>query len=178
MAPDPDIELVAAARAGSRIAFSALIDRHQPAVRAFLRRVASNAEEADDLAQETFVTAWAQAPGWRGEAGVRTWLCAIAWRKARGARRAWFRSLARDGGYAERSALEQAGGGPDAADRLALAAAMAELPADQRAAVALCLAQDFSHAEAAQVLGLPLGTVKSHVQRGRAKLLSALGEPS
>jgi len=66
-------------------------------------------------------------------------------------------------------------GGAAAEDRLALEKAMAELPADQRACVALCLAADFSHAEAAEALDLPLGTVKSHVTRGRARLLTALG---
>jgi RNA polymerase sigma-70 factor (ECF subfamily) len=54
---------------------------------------------------------------------------------------------------------------------------MSQLPADQRACVALCLAADFSHAEAAEALGLPLGTVKSHVTRGRERLLHALGGP-
>jgi RNA polymerase sigma-70 factor (ECF subfamily) len=52
---------------------------------------------------------------------------------------------------------------------------MSELAPDQRACVALCLAADFSHAEAAEALGLPLGTVKSHVTRGRARLLQVLG---
>ena len=66
-------------------------------------------------------------------------------------------------------------GAPHPADKVALDRAMAELPLEQRAAVALCLAGDFSHAEAAEVLALPLGTVKSHVTRGRARLLQALG---
>jgi RNA polymerase sigma-70 factor (ECF subfamily) len=57
---------------------------------------------------------------------------------------------------------------------MALEAAMADLPAEQRACVALCLAADFSHAEASEALGLPLGTVKSHISRGRARLLQAL----
>jgi RNA polymerase sigma-70 factor (ECF subfamily) len=52
---------------------------------------------------------------------------------------------------------------------------MAELPVEQRACVALCLAEDFSHAEAAAALGLPLGTVKSHVSRGRTRLLERMG---
>jgi RNA polymerase sigma-70 factor (ECF subfamily) len=65
----------------------------------------------------------------------------------------------------------------DAADRMALEAAMSDLPAEQRACVALCLAADFSHAEASEALSLPLGTVKSHVTRGRARLLQALGGP-
>jgi RNA polymerase sigma-70 factor (ECF subfamily) len=58
---------------------------------------------------------------------------------------------------------------------MTLEAAMKELPIDQRACVALCLGADFTHSEAAQALDLPLGTVKSHVQRGRARLLLALG---
>ncbi|HEX5263268.1 MAG TPA: sigma factor-like helix-turn-helix DNA-binding protein, partial [Phenylobacterium sp.] len=60
-------------------------------------------------------------------------------------------------------------------DRLTLETAMADLPAEQRACVALCLAADFSHSEAAEALDMPLGTVKSHVSRGRARLLQALG---
>jgi RNA polymerase sigma-70 factor (ECF subfamily) len=59
---------------------------------------------------------------------------------------------------------------------MALEAAMAQLPPDQRAAVALCLAQGWTHAEAAEALDLPLGTIKSHVARGRDKLLSVLGD--
>jgi RNA polymerase sigma-70 factor (ECF subfamily) len=51
---------------------------------------------------------------------------------------------------------------------------MAELPDDQRAAVALCLGEGFSHTEAAAILALPLGTVKSHVTRGRERLLARL----
>src|SRR5262249_11363073 len=63
----------------------------------------------------------------------------------------------------------------DPAVRIAVTKAMADLPVDQRACVALCLASGFSHAEAAQALELPLGTVKSHVTRGREKLHAALG---
>ena len=171
---ETDAALVVAARAGSRAALSTLIDRHQQAVRAFLRRVAANRDEADDLAQETFLAACSGLASWRGEASVRTWLCGIAWAKAKSARRSLFRGMARAGAYLERAGLERSGEA-GAEDRLALAKAMAELPLEQRAAVALCLSQDFSHAEAAAILGLPLGTVKAHVSRGRARLLSALG---
>ena len=168
-----DAELLAAAREGSRTALARLIDGHQQAVRAFLRRIAADREEADDLAQETFIAAWSQLAAWRGESSVRSWLLGIAWKKAAGARRSLFRRLARDGGYAAQAALHPP---RDAApeDRMALAAAMAGLPLQQRAAVALCLAEDYSHAEAAAILGLPVGTLKSHVQRARARLLSAL----
>jgi RNA polymerase sigma-70 factor (ECF subfamily) len=81
----------------------------------------------------------------------------------------------RDEGWEE--AREAAAGAAPSADRVALERAMAGLAPDQRACVALCLAGDFSHAEAAEALGLPLGTVKSHVARGRARLLASLGVP-
>lgn len=167
-----DEALVAAAQAGSTEAFSRLVDRHQQAVRAFLRRACGDWALADDLAQECFLTAWDRIGRLRAGASVRAWLCGIAYRKHLTVRRSAARSRVREMAYeAERISPDSAA--PD--DRLALEAAMAELPADQCACVALCLAADFSHSEAAEALGLPLGTVKSHVTRGRARLLSALG---
>ena len=80
-----DQHLLEAARGGSSLAFGRLVDAHQQAVRAFLRRLCRDQAEADDLAQETFVTAWQSLARFRGEASLRSWLCAIAWRKARGA---------------------------------------------------------------------------------------------
>jgi RNA polymerase sigma-70 factor (ECF subfamily) len=173
MTSDDDARLLAEARAGSRLALSRLIDRHQQAVRAFLRRVAADREDADDLAQETFVTAWTQLDKWRGQSTVRAWLLGIAWRKARGAGRSMFRRMARDRAWSDLEALAPPlSANPE--DRLALEKAMRSLNLDQRAAVALCLAEDYSHAEAAEILGLPLGTLKSQVLRGRAKLVEVL----
>jgi len=167
-----DVTLVAAAQAGSTEAFSRLVERHQQAVRAFLRRACGDWAMADDLAQETFLAAWPRIGRLQAGASVRAWLCGIGYRKHLTARRSAIRGRARDTAYeAERPTI--AAGLID--ERLALEAAMAELPADQRACVALCLAADFSHAEAAEALDLPLGTVKSHVTRGRARLLVALG---
>lgn len=59
-----------------------------------------------------------------------------------------------------------------------LARALETLTPDQRAVVALCLGAGLSHRETAEVLDLPLGTVKSHVERGRSKLMTLLGHPS
>jgi len=144
---------------------------HQQAVRSFLRRALDDAADADDVAQETFLSAWSSLWRYRGEASFRSWLCAIAWKKAQ--------SLQRSRGRERRceAAFEPPRAGVTCGDaRLDLERALAALPADQRATVALCLGGDFSHAEAADALGLPLGTIKSHVQRGRAKLLQLLGE--
>ena len=177
MTGDEDRVLLAEARAGSRLALSRLIDRHQQAVRAFLRRVAADREDADDLAQETFVTAWSQLARWRGQSTVRAWLLGIAWRKSRSAGRSLFRRMARDNAWADAEALSPATGAAQE-DRIALDRALKQLNPQQRAAVALCLAEDYSHAEAAEILGLPLGTVKSQVLRGRARLLELLeGRP-
>ncbi len=168
-----DTELVGAALAGSDAAFSRLVERHQPMVRAFLRRtLGGRRDEADDVAQETFLTAWSSLRSLKEPAGVRAWLCGIAWRKARDRMRGRARSAARDGAWLEAS---EAPPGISAEDRMAMAQAMAELKPDERACVSLCLADGFSHAEAAMALGLPLGTVKSHVTRGRGRLLAALG---
>ena len=170
---EDDAQLLVEARAGSRLALSRLIDRHQQAVRGFLRRVAVDREEAEDLAQETFVTAWTQLASWRGQSTVRAWLLGIAWRKARGAGRSMFRRMARDRAWSETEAMT-ASPASSIEDRLALAGAMQTLNLQQRAAVALCLAEDYSHAEAAAILELPLGTLKSQVLRARFKLLEAL----
>jgi RNA polymerase sigma-70 factor (ECF subfamily) len=172
-----DAELVEAARRGSPAAFGRLVDRHQRAVRAFLRRACGDPAEADDLAQETFIAAWERIGRFRGDSSVRSWFCGIAWRKMLTARRSWFRTRKRDADYLETEGLER-GEGAGAEERIALEQALAGLPVDQRAVVALCLGGDFSHAEAAEVLGLPLGTVKSHVARGKARLMQALGVES
>ncbi|MFA4892392.1 RNA polymerase sigma factor [Brevundimonas sp.] len=168
-----DAELVSRALAGSDAAFSRLVERHQAAVRGFLRRALGGGwAEADDVAQDAFLAAWRSLRSLRDPSGVRAWLCGIAWRKARDRIRASRRGAARDGVWLE---TIDTPAGVSHEDRLSMAAAMAELPADVRACVALCLADGWSHGEASVALGLPLGTVKSHVARGRARLLKALG---
>ncbi len=143
-----DCDLAAAARRGSPGAFREIVARHQQAVRNFLRRTLDDPADADDLAQETFLAAWASLGRFRGQASLRSWLCAIAWKKrltfARSRRRAANREAALDG---------PAPAGPSPDQALDLRAALRRLPEAQRAAVALCLGGGFSHAEAAEVLG-------------------------
>ena len=171
---DEDAELLAAVCDGSERAFNRLIDRHQQAVRNFLRGIAAR-EDADDIAQETFLAAWTQARAFRGGSSVRSWLFSIAWRKAKDAQRWWFRRWKRDAAFHD---LGATGGAEDAAgpERAALQRALSSLSIDQRAAVEMCLAHGFTHAEAAEALDIPLGTIKSHVARGREKLREALGD--
>lgn len=168
-----DAELVQRARDGSDAAFARLVERHQAVVRGFLRRTLGGGwAEADDVAQETFLAAWRTLRSLKDPAGVRSWLLGIAWRRAQDRIRSSRRAAARDLAWLDEA---ETPAGISNEDRMALADAMAELPPDVRPCVALCLADGLSHGEASLALGLPLGTVKSHVARGRARLLKALG---
>jgi RNA polymerase sigma-70 factor (ECF subfamily) len=174
MAPLGEAAIVGQAQAGSTSAFTQLVTLHQQAVRAFLRRLCGSYAEADDLAQETFLTAWRTLSRFDRTRDFRLWLMGLAYRKHLTARRSLLRRMRRDAATVA-DAEETASPYPAADARIDLARAMAGFPADQRAAVALCLGEEFTHAEAAEILGLPLGTVKSHVTRGKARLLAALG---
>lgn len=172
-----EARLIALARTGDMHAYGRLVDAHQAAVRAFLRRLVGNAADADDLSQEAFARTWEVLDRYDGRSSLRTFICGVAFQYWRGARRAGARRQAREDAYAELADTDT-GGDARMAQRLALRRAMEELPEDQRAALALCLGQDFTHQEAAEVLNLPLGTVKSHIARGRARLQAALGVPA
>jgi RNA polymerase sigma-70 factor (ECF subfamily) len=107
-------------------------------------------------------------PRFRGEASFRSWVCGIAYRKALDARRGAARRRARE-------AAVEGQEGPASPDlKLDLERALADLPEAQRAAVTLCLGVGLSHEEAAAALATPLGTVKSHVARGRERLQAVL----
>lgn len=163
---------VRGARAGSADDFSKLVAAHQGALRGFLRRLSGNHADADDMAQETFVFAWEHLARFDAARPFRPWLFGIAWRRYREGKRGWLRRLKR-----ESRAVEDAGtvGHPDPGLGLDLAAALGTLQPEQKAAVLLCLMAEFTHVEAAEALALPLGTVKSHVARGREKLVAMLG---
>jgi RNA polymerase sigma-70 factor (ECF subfamily) len=169
---DADAALLTAFKGGSERAFNQLVDRHQQGLRAFLRGLVG-AGDADDVAQETFLALWSHANAYRGDASVRTWLFAMAWRKAQDSHRRRLRQRERDSQF-HTAALACENDAISPVDRLAVRQALTTLPLDQRAAVWLCLAGGFTHTEAADALGLALGTVKSHVLRGRERLRDAL----
>lgn len=173
MTEQDDAALLVAISQGSERAFNLLVDRHQHAVRVFVRGL-TLALEGDDIAQETFLAAWKQAGEFRGDASVRSWLLAIAWRKAKDTQRSWYRRRQRDTDW---HALEGDKINETPAElRIAIARALDTLPLQQRAVVMLCLAHGLTHAEAAAALDMPLGTVKSHMVRGREALQTLLGE--
>ncbi|GLK53380.1 RNA polymerase sigma factor [Maricaulis virginensis] len=169
--PD-DGALVAAARSGSDQAFARIVDRYQSPVRGFLRRVSGNDADADEIAQDAFVDAWTHLRSLRDGTKLKSWLFAIAWRKAKARARSMSRSRTRETAW---QALQPVSDEPQREMALAMQQALGQLPEEQRAAVALCLAGGWSHSDAASVLDLPLGTVKSHVSRGRTRLIAILG---
>ncbi|MEZ5957417.1 MAG: RNA polymerase sigma factor [Hyphomonadaceae bacterium] len=169
-----EARLIGLARGGDLAAFGRLIDMHQGAVRAFLRRVSGNYADADDLAQEAFARTWEVLDRFDGTSSLRTFISGVAFQYWRRARRAQARRDVRETAYADLSDPQSDEPPERTVQRLALRKAMEELPEDQRAALALCLGQEFTHAEAADILGLPLGTVKSHVARGRTRLQAVL----
>lgn len=118
------------------------------------------------------MTAWRKLASFEGRSSFRSWVSGIGFRIARDAKRAHGRAQVRDSDWLAEQSEGEAGAPIE--DRIAVGRAMAALPDDQRAAVALCLGEGFSHSEAADILKMPLGTVKSHVARGRERLLRAL----
>jgi RNA polymerase sigma-70 factor (ECF subfamily) len=146
-----------------------LVREHQSKVRGFLRRLTrGDAALADDLAQETFLEAWRKFDQYRGEGSLSSWLCGIAWSRFLMERRKRKEEPLED--------VPEASTDPQAANlaKLDLERAMARLGAEERAALTLCYALGHSHGEAAEILDMPLGTVKSHVLRGREKLKAML----
>lgn len=163
---DQDADLARRAAAGDDGAFAALVRAHEAPVRRFLRRLAGDA--ADDLAQETFLKAWRSAAHYRGDGRYRAWLMRIAWTRFLGARRADGRREQREAAVHERESRHD----PDAA--IDLDRALAGLGPRERAAALLCFGEGCSHAEAAEIMALPLGTLKSIVARARAALVLKL----
>lgn len=167
-----DEALAAAVARGEGAAFEILVRRHERVVRGFLTRLAG-ASRADDLAQETFLAAWTKAAAFTGSGRYKGWLMRIAWRT--------FLMDARGRG---RRLPEHEGAGepPEQADRsdaerdLIVEDALGRLKPEDRAAVILCLVLGHSHGEAAEILDMPLGTLKTRVARGSARLLDLLGD--
>jgi len=163
--PASDADLVARIVADDdRRAFAELVRRHQSAVRSLLRRLsAGDAALADDLAQETFLRAYRGLSGWRGSARLATWLYRIAWNL--------WASQARRAADPEPAEPEPPRPPADAAiDRYDLERALGALRAEERTALALAYGQDMTHEEAARVLDWPVGTLKTHILRGKERL--------
>jgi RNA polymerase sigma-70 factor, ECF subfamily len=183
-APDslPDAELLARHVAGDQEAFAELVRRHRDRLWGVALRTLGDREEAADALQDALVSAFRSAHTFQGRSAVTTWLHRIVVNACLDrARRAATRRTAPLDDDGNRH-LEALLGSEEAADapvvrselRRELANALASLPIEQRSALVLVDMQGYPVAEAAAVLGVPVGTVKSRCARGRARLLPLL----
>ena len=173
-----DAELILAVlEREDRRAFGVLVERHQSQVRTVLRRMTrGDVALADDLAQEVFVLAWRNLGKFRFEAKFSTWLYRIAFNTWQSEARKKHEVLLDTDESSPVESLEMATEMPDVVARVDLERAMAVLSDGERAAITACFYADLSHEEAAEALGLPLGTVKTHILRARAKLKARLAK--
>jgi len=165
-----DHELVALAVAtGDREAFGELVRRHQVLVRGMLMRMTGNAALADDLSQSTFVQAWRKLSSYSGRGSFKGWLCRVAhteFLQAHRKRKATQAVLERYHAEQQQPSAECW----DSGDALDLDRALAQLSEAERTLIVMCYSCGLSHSEAAESSGMPLGTVKSHIKRGKEKL--------
>lgn len=155
-------------------AFDQLVLRYQSPIRFLLRRLTGGNEAlADDLAQEAFLLAWNKLDSFRNEARFPTWLHQIAYHTFLAHTRSHREHQPLDD-TCNLGSVESTVRGSNFQHDLELA--MLKLSQPERAVVTLCLGSGLTREEAAQVLQVPLGTVKTHLLRGREKLRTLLAE--
>jgi RNA polymerase sigma-70 factor (ECF subfamily) len=186
-----DAELVERARQGQTAAFGELVDRHRHAAVRTAYAALGNAAEADEVAQEACVLAFERLAQFRGDASFKTWLLAVTWRTAMERRRWWARWTRRhvadvDGRGAPGTsmarfveAMPSAAPTPEQAlldaDHVAAVRRIVEgLPLKLRGALLLAAGGELAYAEAADLLGIPVGTFKWRVAEARRQLRARL----
>ena len=168
---DPDAQLVERAKRGDERALAELVERHQAKLYTLAARTLGNEADAADAVQEAFLRAWLALPKFRSGSLFSTWMYRIALNAAhdqRSKRRA--------------EPAEEAAERPDPRDSFAeaelsgaLQRALGSLDEDFRLAVVLYDVLGASYDEIAELTGVPEGTVKSRIYRGRRELARALG---
>lgn len=173
--PDPreDSQLVAAITDGDRVAFAELYRRHLPWLLVRLGRRCSSPELVDEVAQDTFVAVWRSAGRWDSRGEVAAWIWGIGIRRLVDALRR--RQPSAD------DLMEFAGVEPSAEEHVLLAVqygdvgeALASLSPELRAVVQATVLDGLTTREAARLLGIPPGTVKTRMMRARAELRERL----
>jgi RNA polymerase sigma-70 factor, ECF subfamily len=182
---DPDARLVARWQSGDASAFELLVRRHERRVYRLLLRMLGNREDAEDAAQEAFLSLHRHGHRFRREARFSTFVYRVAANAALNRRRSLGRSRARERELALRQAagshLPPAPRDPEGATtgaevQVRVQHALMELPPDLRAAVVLYDIEGQSYRDIAEALGIPEGTVKSRIHRARSALRDLLRE--
>jgi RNA polymerase sigma-70 factor (ECF subfamily) len=176
---------LAAARTGDQEAFGRLVELYQRiAVRTALVAL-GRVEDAEDVAQESFLLAWRKLGGFRGESSFRTWLLTIVWRKALDRRRShwqwWRRTSAHD---AAEEPFADIPGREASPERSALARdairrarwEIARLSPTLRDTLLLAASGEYTYEQIADILGTPVGTIKWRVAEARRKVSERLDQ--
>ena len=179
---DQLIEAVALRR--DRAAFAALFGHFAPRVKTFMRRSGASEAEAENLAQETMLRVWRKAESYiQSTSGFEAWLFTIARNQRIDALRREHRGVLEGASDIDNEFLLD--DEPLADEALAsrqsaelIRSAVAGLPDHQQRVIELSFYQERAHAEIADALGIPLGTVKSRLRLAMAKLRNLLSEPS
>jgi RNA polymerase sigma-70 factor (ECF subfamily) len=175
-ARSPEALLVGMARRGNRDAFEELVNRRQLWIRNLMRRCSGDVTLADDLAQQVFLQAWRSIPGLQKTSRFGAWLKRLAVNT-------WLQHLRRNDPlrYADEPDDTKHAGEDATGVAMDLDAALAQLPVDVRTCIVLSYHEGMTHGEIADLTGIRLGTVKSHIRRGTNRLreqLSAYGNES
>lgn len=151
---------------------------HQGKIRSYLVRLCKNYDLADDIAQETFLTAFRKLPSYKGEGNFSGWLFRIAHncflqhlRKAK-------RRIEITDQYGTQQELQTEQYAAISTEQMDLEQALVQLNPDEIATIALCHSYGFSHGEVSDILDMPLGSVKSNISRGKTKLREILSKTS
>jgi RNA polymerase sigma-70 factor, ECF subfamily len=176
-----DQHLVAASKRGDQDAFAQLVQRYQRRIFNLVYRMLQQYEEASEITQETFLAAWQGLPSFRGEARFATWLYRIASNGAlkqletRKRDRALQAALQAEKALESENTFDRASAQIDERERQALVQEqLSHLPAKYRIVLILRHLQDMTYEEMAEILTMPVGTIKTHLFRARNLLKERL----
>ncbi len=180
-AEQDDLQLVTASKSGDQDAFAQLVQRYQRHVFNLVYRMLQQYEEANEITQETFLAAWQGLPSFRGDARFSTWLYRIAYNCCLKQLEQRKRDKALQIALQAEQALEGANKDKrpdvelDVHDRQALIREhLSRLPAKYRIVLILRHLQDKTYEEMAEILTMPIGTIKTHLFRARNLLKERL----
>lgn len=175
-----DAQLVAASKHGDQDTFSLLVQRYQRRVFNLVFRMLQDYEEASETTQEVFLAAWQGLPSFRGEARFSTWLYRIAYNCALKQLELRKRDRALQQNLQAEQALEYQGDDQTNAhlemldNQELIQGQLSQLPTKYRIVLVLRHLQDMTYEEMAEVLAMPIGTIKTHLFRARNLLKERL----
>lgn len=155
-------------------AFATLVHMHQGKLRGFLMRLTHQHDLSDDLAQESFIKAFERLGSYKGTGSFSGWLFQIAFNTFLQHRRASKRREEMSQAFACEQGLLVEYYESMSPEQYDLELALLSLKPEQAAAITLCHSYGYSHREVAQILGIPIGTVKTNILRGKEQLRARL----